>query len=305
MTLRRSWTRTLAALALLAALGIGVFWVVSAPQPLTAAALPAHAPDLANGERLYNAGGCRSCHKPSPELKDADPALPSGGFPLKTPIATLYPPNLTPDLESGLGGWSDLDFVNAVQRGISPRGRHYIPAFPYTSYAAMRIADVLDIKAYLKSLPAVKAPPRDVGVPLAFLLRRGVGAWKLLGLDATPWRPEPARSESWNRGSYLVSAPGHCGECHTPRNFLMIRDDSRHLAGGPHPEGEGKVPSLRGLVERNRYKDAKDLATALQFGETFGYDKLSSGGMGDVQANLAKLPEADIRAIADYLVSLR
>jgi mono/diheme cytochrome c family protein len=101
-----------------------------------------------------------------------------------------------------------------------------------------------------------------------------------------------------------VQAPGHCGECHTPRNLLMVPIDSRYLGGGRHPAGEGKVPSLRGLVARKRYTDAKDVTLALQFGETYGYDKLSSGGMGAIQTNLAQLPESDLRAIADYLVSL-
>lgn len=286
-------------------MGAGIFWFVSAPEPLTAAAIPAHTPDPANGERLYHAGGCHSCHKPPVARKDADPALPSGGGVLKTPIAALTVPNITPDPSSGIGTWSDLDFVNAVQRGLSPQGRHYIPAFPYTSYAAMPVADVLDLKAYLMSLSAVRTKPQPSGLSLEPLLRRGVGAWKFLGFDTSAWQPDAAQSASWNRGSYLVNAPGHCVECHTPRNLLMIRDASRHLAGGPHPEGEGRVPSLRGLIERQRYKDAKDLATALQFGETFGYDKLSSGGMASVQANLSRLPEADIQAIAEYLASLK
>jgi len=103
---------------------------------------------------------------------------------------------------------------------------------------------------------------------------------------------------------YLVEAPGHCGECHTPRSALMVPDDARYMAGGPHPGGEGSVPSLLGLVERGRYKDAADLTLAMQYGEAFGYDKLSSGGMGAIQANLARLPESDVQAIADYLVSL-
>ena len=133
-----------------------------------------------------------------------------------------------------------------------------------------------------------------------------MGLWNRLALrDEGPVVPDPARDGSWNRGRYLVASVGHCGECHTPRNVVMIPDASRGLAGGPHPGGEGKVPSLRGLVARKRYADAKDLALALQFGETYGYDKLSSGGMGAIQQNLAQLPEADLRAIADYLVSVQ
>ncbi len=279
--------------------------MLSAPRPLGAADIPQHTADLANGERLYNAAGCRSCHKASPDLKDVDPNVPAGGTPLKTPIGVLYPPNLTPDAETGIGKWSDLDFVNAVQRGVSPSGQHLIPAFPYTSYAAMRTEDVLDIRAYLASLPAVKSPERQPAMPLAFIVRRGIGLWKWLGFDTAKWQPDPGQSASWNRGSYLVNGPGHCAECHTPRNFAMARINSQAFAGGPHPEGEGKVPSLRGLIERGRYKDAKDIASALQYGETMGYDKMSSGGMGQVQTNMSKLPDSDLQAIGEYLASLK
>jgi mono/diheme cytochrome c family protein len=134
--------------------------------------------------------------------------------------------------------------------------------------------------------------------------RRGVGLWKRLALAHGSFEPDPARSDVWNRGAYLTSGPGHCGECHTPRNWMMIPDENRHMAGGPHPAEEGDVPSLRGLVARERYKDAGDLTLALQYGETFGYDKLSSGGMADIQTNLALLPESDVQAISEYLLSL-
>jgi mono/diheme cytochrome c family protein len=292
-------------LAVLALLGAIVAWVASAPRPLTQAALPQHQADAKNGELMYNIGGCRSCHKPGPELANVDAALPAGSTPLKTPIGVLYPPNITPDPETGIGKWSDLDFVNAVQRGISPDGRHYIPAFPYTSYAHMRTEDVLDIKAYLATLTPVNSPHKPHGIPAQFVIRRGLGLWKYLGLDTSPIAVDPNQTAGWNRGRYLVDGPGHCGECHTPRTVFMTSDISRYMAGGPHPEGEGKVPSLLDLIGRKRYKDAKDLATALQYGETFGYDKLSSGGMGAVQTNISKLPEADIAAIAEYLSTLK
>jgi mono/diheme cytochrome c family protein len=284
-------------------LGFSAFWLLSAPRPITE--VPTHTANIANGEVLFNAGGCMSCHKPDLKQAGLDPSLPSGGAPLKTPIGILYPPNLTPDVQTGLGDWSDLEFVNSLQRGISKSGQHLIPAFPYTSYAAMPVGDVLDIKAYLMSLKPVSSQKRDAEIPIAFLLRRGLGLWKFLGLNTTHWRPDSSRTQAWNRGSYLVNGPGHCGECHTPRNLVMVSDGSRLFMGGPHPEGQGKVPSMRSLLERGRYKDQKDLATALQFGEEFGYDKMASGGMRQVQANLSKLPQSDIDAIAEYLISLK
>ncbi len=234
-----------------------------------------------------------------------DGALPAGGTALETPIGILFPTNLTPDPETGLGRWSDADFVNALQKGIGKDGGHLIPAFPYTSYTHMRVADILDIKAYLATLAPVKNAAKSHEVFALPIVRRGVGAWKHLGLDETKFVVDPAQSESWNRGAYLVNGPGHCGECHTPRTLIMTSDTSRFLSGGLLAEGKGKMPSLRGLVERGRYKHAGDLASALQFGELMGYDKLSSGGMGKVQTNLSKLPEADVLAIATYLTSLK
>jgi mono/diheme cytochrome c family protein len=220
-------------------------------------------------------------------------------------VGTLYPINLTPDPDTGIGKWSDLEFLNAVQRGISPEGAHLIPALPYTSYVHMKPEDMLDILAYLKTLSPVSSPERPAEITAEPIVRRGIGLWKQVAFDTTPWTPDPSQSESWNRGSYLVNGPGHCAECHTPRNIFMGLDTSQALAGGPHPEGTGRVPNLRGLIERGRYTDAADLASALQYGEVMGYDKLSSGGMGQVQRNISQLPEADIKAIAEYLASLK
>ncbi len=285
-------------------LGLIAFWLVTIPRPLTAADLPAHTPDPVNGQILYNAGGCHSCHLPGPGLAGVDASIPAGGAPLQTPIGVLYPPNLTPDA-TGLGSWSDLDFVNAMQKGIGKSGEHLIPAFPYTSYAHMRTEDVLDIRAYLASLQPVVHAVKPHGVFALPLVRRGLGAWKLIGFDESKTAQDTAQSETWNRGNYLVNGPGHCNECHTPRTLFMTSDVSRFLAGGPHPEGKGKVPSLRDLVGRGRYKNAADLTLAFQNGELLGYDKMSSGGMGKVQRNLAMLPEADVKAIAAYIISLK
>jgi len=295
----------LGALALLAVLGLLVFWLITIPRPLTAADIPAHTPDVANGEILYHASGCHSCHLPGKELLGVDTVLPAGGTPLKTPVGMLFPPNLTLDVETGLGGWSDLEFINAMQKGIGRDGQHLIPAFPYTSYAHMNLTDVLDIKAYLSTLPPVKNAVKSHEVLALPLVRRGLGVWKYIGFDETKIAVDPAQTESWNRGNYLVNGPGHCNECHTPRTIFMSSDMSRFLAGGPHPEGVGKVPSLRGLLERGRYKDAKDLVFAFQFGVMSDEPTMALGGMAKVQANIAKLPEADVAAIVEYLVSLK
>lgn len=303
--MRRGFGNTVLALALIAALGLLAFWLLSMPRPLTAADVPQHTPNAANGKILYHAGGCISCHQPSPDLKDVAADVPAGGAPLVTPIGTLYPLNLTPDRATGIGDWTDLQFLNAVMRGISPEGENLIPALPYTSYAHMKPEDVLDIRAYLAMLPPVTSPERAADIAALPLIRRGIGLWKWIGLDTTPWTGDATQSDSWNRGSYLVNGPGHCQECHTPRTIFLTLDESKAFAGGPHPEGKGKVPSLRGLIERGRYTDAADLASALKDGEMMGYDGLASGGMGQVQRNISMLPDSDIQAIADYIASLK
>jgi mono/diheme cytochrome c family protein len=286
--------------AVLAAFAL--FFVLSRPVPVAVELPPDHFADPGSGEILYWAGGCLGCHRP--EDGGGDDALPSGGAAFATPVGTFYPQNLTPDSETGIGSWTAAEFVTAMTRGLSPDGRHFFPAFPYTSYRRMPVEDLLDLRAYLMGLEPVRSPARPPAVPLPWLARRGVGVWKRVGLERGLFEPDPARDETWNRGAYLVNGPGHCGECHTPRNALMVMDEDRHLEGGPHPRGEGHVPDLTDLVGRGRYTDASDLTLALMYGETFGYDKLSSGGMAEVQMNLARLPEAEVRAIAEYLISL-
>jgi mono/diheme cytochrome c family protein len=224
---------------------------------------------------------------------------------MHTPVGTLYPPNITSDPETGIGTWTDIEFVNAMQKGIGKNGAHLIPAFPYTSYAKMKTEDVLDLKAYLMSTAPIKNAVQQHDVLALPIMRFGLGGWKFLGFDAARHRDDTAQTPAWNRGKYLVDGAGHCAECHTPRTIFMTSDTSQYLAGGPHPEGDGKVPSLRDLVGRGKYKDVADLTAAFQFGEMMGYSRLSSGGMGKVQTNLSKLPEEDVKAIAEYLLSLK
>ena len=302
MTRIRRIQRVAIVLAAAVVAAAGILFAVTAAHP-SGRALPAHPPDPTNGELIYHAGGCISCHKASATAGVT--GLPSGGAEFPTPVGTFWPGNLTPDVETGLGSWTEQQFVDAVMDGVSRTGRHYFPAFPYPAYRNMRVEDVLDLWAYLQTLEPVHSPSRDAKLPLSGMARRSVGLWKRLALGEAGIDPDPDRSSSWNRGAYLANAPGHCGECHTPRNALMISDPRRAFAGGPHPRGDkGAVPSLLALKERGRYSDVSDLTLALQYGETLGYDRLSSGGMADVQMNLAMLPEDDLQAIAEYLLSL-
>ena len=295
--------RLLGAVVIIGAVVAAGLFFASAPRPIDSASLPSHVANVANGELIYHIGGCISCHHPAKE-SGADMSLPSGGAAFVTPIGTLYPPNLTPDTTTGIGAWSDAAFVNAVQHGLSPSGEHYIPAFPYISYGRMTIEDVLDLKAYLKTLPAIVSAAKPAEIPFPWLVRRGLGLWKQVAV-LPPVTNDPDQSVGWNRGAYLVNGPGHCAECHMPRNVAMMMDQGNALAGGPHPEGRGKVPSLRDLIGRQKYKDVDELAAALKEGEEGFFDDLVSGGMGEVQQNIAKLPDADIHAIAEYLGSLK
>jgi mono/diheme cytochrome c family protein len=294
----------LAAAAIALMVAAVAFWGLTRPDPLALAVIPSHEIDLRNGEALFHAGSCIACHRPPEGGGGVDRNLPSGGMAFPTPVGVFYPQNLTPDAETGIGRWSGADFVNAMRRGISPSGTYYFPAFPYASFRSMTTADLLDLRAYLMSLPPVRSSRREPDLPLGSLARRGVRLWQRMAFRQPPFSPEPSRPATWRRGAYLTNAPGHCGECHTPKDWLMIADETRRLAGGPHPGGEGTVPSLRGLLARKKYKDVDDLVLALQNGETFGYEHLSSGGMAAIQESIAKLPESDVRAIAEYLLSL-
>jgi mono/diheme cytochrome c family protein len=293
MLRRLFWSAILAAAA-----GFFVFWWLTIPATVPAAALPAYTPDLANGQVIFNAGGCSSCH--------AVPAQPDrtrlgGGLAIPSPFGTFYVPNISPNSADGIGRWTEIDFVTAVVKGTSPQRTHYFPAFPYTSYAHAKLEDVRDLFAYLKTLPSVSGKAPDHQVPFPFNIRRNVGIWKLLFLDGKPFVPDAARSAPWNRGAYLVNSFGHCAECHSPRNFLGGIIAGQRFAGGPNPEGEGWVPNItqKGLADWSE----KDLAYFLETGQTPDGDSVG-GSMGRVIKNTSQLSAEDRTAIAVYLKSL-
>ncbi|MET4607115.1 mono/diheme cytochrome c family protein [Bradyrhizobium sp. JR4.1] len=285
--------------ALLAALAAaGVYWWLSAPVVAAAGTAPARVPDLANGQVMFNAGGCASCHA-VPDQPDR--LRLGGGVAIKSPFGTFYAPNISSDPTDGIGKWSDAEFVNAVIHGVAPDGRHYFPAFPYTSYQHARREDVLDLFAYLKTLPAVAGKVRDHDVRFPFNIRRNVGIWKFLFMDGEPFVADSAKSPQWNRGAYLVNSFGHCAECHSPRNALGGIMAGQRFAGGPNPEGEGWVPNItqKGIGEWS----AKDIAYFLKTGELPDGDSVG-GAMTRVIKNTSQLPDDDLAAMADYLKSL-
>lgn len=268
----------------------------------------AHTPNVDNGRYMYYAGGCASCHAAPASAKCDDPKIaddmkPVGGRCLKTEFGTFYVPNITPDQQTGIGKWSEADFLKAITKGVSPSGHNFYPAFPYTSYRLMKRDDLLDLWAFLKTLEPVasKVPAHDLGFP--YNIRFGLNFWKFLYLDGEPFKPDPAKSNKVNRGAYLVEGPGHCGECHTPRNSLGGRDEKKKLSGAPNPEGEGFVPNITPDETGIGSWSESDIAFALQSGFKPDGDVMG-GTMGEVQSNMAKLTKEDREAIAAYLKSV-
>lgn len=290
--------RILILLAIAALLGFGVFWALTRPQQVAAADLPAYTPDVANGRTMFNAGGCASCHA-VPGRQDR--TVLGGGLALRSPFGTFYVPNISPDPADGIGRWTEAQFVTAMWKGTSPDGAHYYPAFPYSSYQRMTLSDVRDLLAYLKTLPQAAGKVRDHDLPFPFNIRRTLGAWKLLFLDGKLFVPDAHKSQQWNRGAYLVNGPGHCAECHSPRNALGGIVAAQRFAGGPDPEGEGFVPNItqKALADWSE----KDFETLLESGETPGGDSVG-GSMGPVIRNTSQLSAADRAAMAVYLKSL-
>jgi mono/diheme cytochrome c family protein len=264
-------------------------------------ALPAaSAPNLENGRLLYLVGGCSQCHA-TPNQDQADRL--GGGYALKSPFGTFHVPNISPHPRDGLGSWQPADFVRAMREGTSPDGRNYYPAFPYTSYQRMRPADLLDLFAYLKTLPAVEGRARDHELPFPFNVRRGVGLWKLAFLDGRVFEPDRSKPDSWNRGAYLVEGPGHCAECHSERNLAGAIIAERRYAGGPDPEGRGNVPNITPHPTGIAGWTVDDLAKMLKTGETPNFVNVS-GPMISVVRHTALLPDADRAAMAEYVLSL-
>jgi len=277
-----------------------VVWVITLPTTLTADDLPDHVPDAVAGERVFWAGGCASCHATPVDGKRARgeaKLVLGGGMTLTSPYGTFHVPNISPHAD-GIGGWTTLDFVNAMQRGVSPHGRHYYPSFPYASYAKMRVEDVMDLKAFIDTLPAVAgtSPGHELGIP--WNTRRGIGIWKRLYLDSDP--VIDVTDPDALRGRYLVEGPGHCGECHTTRDFLGGLVRSRWLAGAPNPEGRGRVPNITPGKDGIGDWSIADIAYYLETGFTPDFDTVG-GPMVAVQENMAKLEAADREAIAAYL----
>jgi len=252
--------------------------------------------DLKRGQYLVDAGGCMGCHTTTD--KGATPF--SGGRALKTPFGTFYGPNITPDPTYGIGKWSEADFIRAMRHGERPDGANYFPAFPYPSFTRIADNDLRDIWAYLRSLPPSSRANQAHDLRFPFGFRVLVTAWKWLFFDVGPAAEASATSVT-GRGAYLTLALGHCGECHTPRNFLGGPKSNRLLAGGTGPEGKG-IPNL--TPARLKKWNDRELQDFLQTGILPDGD-VAAEAMGEVVRNTtSKLVPADLAAIIAYLRGL-
>ncbi len=284
--------RNLAVLAL-AALAFG--WFFTRPQPLPADALDGLSGDAANGALVFAAAGCASCHV-SP---DGPPDLLTGGERFASDFGTFIAPNISSDPTHGIGGWSDLELASAIMRGVGQRGEHLYPAFPYAAYNKAETQDVVDLIAYLRTLPPADRPntPHELGFP--FNQRITLGVWKALFIS-DDWVLADAPTPVLDRGRYLVEGLGHCAECHTPRNRLGGLHKGRWMAGAPNPSGDGRIPNITpaGL----RWSEG-EIAEYLKSGFTPEFDT-AGGSMAAVVRNISKLDDADRAAIAAYLKAI-
>lgn len=279
--------------------GIGYF-LLNRTDPSDGAApfiagAPASADTLARGQYLATAADCIACHTVPETGKPF-----AGGVAFKLPMGTIYSTNITADSATGIGGWSDDEFVRAVREGVRNDGARLYPAFPYTSYTQLSRSDVLAIKAYLFSLPKVAkaATPNTLGFP--FNQRWAMGFWNAGFFKSHRFVADSSKSPQWNSGAYLGMALGHCAECHTPRNLAFGLENGNALAGY----------SLQGWRAYNITADVKhgigawsdsDIASYLSTGHADGRGS-AAGPMGEaVSHSLQYLKPEDTAALVTYL----
>ncbi|MFG1344224.1 molybdopterin cofactor-binding domain-containing protein [Xanthobacter autotrophicus DSM 431] len=288
----------LAGAALAGALGMAALAL-----PIRGAIAPISPPDpaqfsvemIARGRQLAALGDCAVCHTVPGGMANA------GGRAMETPFGTVYSTNLTPDPETGIGRWSYAAFERAMREGISRDGRHLYPAFPYTAFTRASDTDLQALYAYLMSQTAVPAatPEAKMAFPLNF--RPLLAGWNALFLRTGQLAPEPARSPQWNRGAYLVEGLGHCGACHTPRNLLGAEKDGAAKLAGAMVDG-WEAPALTALSAAPIPWTEEELYAYLRTGFS-RFHGTAAGPMAPVVRELSTLPDADIRAMAVYLVS--
>jgi mono/diheme cytochrome c family protein len=252
---------------------------------------------LEHGRYVFYAAGCISCH-----TRDE---LMAGGRPVNTPFGTFYPPNATPQRVYGIGSWSEEDFVRALREGLNPEGEHYYPAFPYPSYTRMTRRDMLALYTYLMTLPASTREVQPHQLHWPYSSRAMMSLWKAHRFTPGEFSADPEQSAQWNRGAYLANALGHCGECHTPRDYLGASRHDLYLAGTCTGPDDRRVPNITPDRETGiGHWTHEELMTFL------GTGKKPDGSFTDslmaevLGTSCMRLTGPDLQALAVYLRSL-
>jgi mono/diheme cytochrome c family protein len=251
-------------------------------------------PQVDTGRYLATVGDCAACHT----QQGSDQAF-AGGRPIETPFGTLLASNITPDRETGIGAWTDDEFVNALTRGTGRNGAHLYPAMPYNYLTKLSRADALAIRAYLKTIPPASHEVTSNQLPFPFDIRLSMVAWNALFFTPGAFRPTEGKSDEWNRGAFLVEGPMHCGACHTPKNFLGGDETGRSLQGSA-TQG-WFAPDITNDFQRGLgHWSADEVAAYLKTGHTAR--AAASGPMAEeVALSSSRMTEGDLHAIAIYL----
>lgn len=255
---------------------------------------------VARGGYLAAAAGCDQCHT---DAKNGGQPY-AGGHALETPFGIIFTPNITSDRETGIGRWSLADFTRALRWGGAPDDSHYLPAFPFAFYSRLSDRDLTDLKAFLDSLPAVSRVNTATLSGIFAAARARAAIISVAECFPGPWQADATKDQNWNRGAYLVTTVGRCGDCHTPRNGLGVRDSERQLAGTSAGPGDKAVPNITPDPETGIGRWSKDdITTLLRDGQTPDFDFVG-GAMSGIVKNTTRLTDADRSAIATYLRSL-
>ncbi len=304
----------LIAVAVVAVFGLGVFaWIAAGPKALdfaggqtvdlaaykgpSPAGVPADftsADPIARGQYLTRAADCQACHT----AKGGAPF--AGGLAFNLPFGSIYSPNITADKDTGIGNWTDAQFLGALHRGVDDEGKPLYPAMPYAAFTYMADADALAIKAYLFSLKPVHQENKENTLSFPYNQRWAMGIWSKLFDPDQRFRPRPDRGVEWNRGAYLAEAMAHCGDCHTPRNLAQALDNRRKYAGAVAAGWKAYNITSDRLTGVGAWSDT-ELAQYLATGHAEGRGA-AAGPMGEaVDLSLSHLTPSDIKALVTYI----
>jgi mono/diheme cytochrome c family protein len=267
------------------------------PPPTGAPADFAATDPIARGEYLARAADCQACHT----ARGGAPF--AGGLAFNLPFGSIYSPNITPDKDTGIGGWTDAQFLGALHRGVDDEGQPLYPAMPYAAFTYMTDADALAIKAYLFSLPPVRRENRANSLAFPFDQRWAMAIWSRLFNPDKRFAPRPDRSPEWNRGAYLAEAMAHCGDCHTPRTLAQSLDNRRKYAGAVAAGWKAYNITAHRLSGVGAWSDA-ELTEYLSTGRAAGRGT-AAGPMGEaVDLSLSHLTPSDVKALVTYVRSV-